>query len=81
MQILNTIIEKKKIEVKQIQKIKYDKLQQNTNNFIDSLQKIRPAVIAELKKKSPSEGLICDNFNPVERAKLYEKGGARAISR
>jgi len=38
------------------------------------------AVIAEIKKKSPSKGLICENFDPVRIALSYEKAGASAIS-
>jgi len=38
------------------------------------------AVIAEIKKASPSAGLIAASFNPVQRAKEYECAGADAIS-
>ncbi len=38
------------------------------------------AVIAEVKKASPSAGLIAESFAPVETAKNYERGGADAIS-
>ena len=38
------------------------------------------AVISEVKKASPSAGVICENFQPVEIAKSYENGGATAIS-
>src|SRR5207244_12087 len=38
------------------------------------------AVIAEIKKASPSAGVIVDAFEPVELAKNYERAGANAIS-
>ncbi|HES59051.1 MAG: indole-3-glycerol phosphate synthase TrpC [Calditrichaceae bacterium] len=36
--------------------------------------------ICEVKKASPSKGIIQPNFNPTEQSKLYEQGGASAIS-
>ena len=38
------------------------------------------AVIPEIKKASPSAGVIVDAFEPVELAKNYERAGANAIS-
>jgi indole-3-glycerol phosphate synthase len=38
------------------------------------------AVIAEIKKASPSAGVIATSFEPVEIAKKYERSGANAIS-
>jgi len=39
-----------------------------------------PAVIAEVKKASPSRGVIRENFNPSEISRAYTAGGAAAIS-
>src|SRR5437899_3669561 len=38
------------------------------------------AIIAEVKKASPSAGVIAKSFEPVEIAKSYERAGANAIS-
>ncbi|MGO9240465.1 MAG: indole-3-glycerol phosphate synthase TrpC [Bryobacteraceae bacterium] len=40
----------------------------------------RLAIIAEIKKASPSKGLLCDNFNPTRHAMDYFAGGASALS-
>ena len=50
-----------------------DKIQNNIDNNKISL-------IAEIKKASPSAGVIIDNYNPVEIAKIYDENNVTCLS-
>ncbi|MBL8117051.1 MAG: indole-3-glycerol phosphate synthase TrpC [Anaerolineae bacterium] len=49
-------------------------------DFLGALRRDTIALIAEVKKASPSKGLLIKDFNPVRIARTYEENGASAIS-
>ena len=89
--ILNKILATKALEVsaaKQIISLEQIKAlassQSKPRDFLDSIRgKIangQAAVIAEIKKASPSKGVIRADFNPADIARSYEEGGAACLS-
>lgn len=49
-------------------------------DFAQALTARQPAIIAEIKKASPSKGLLCADFDPPRIACQYQAGGAAALS-
>jgi indole-3-glycerol phosphate synthase len=89
--ILSTIITKKIERVDALKKsITLDSLNEiidKNNTFIDFKEKIQNniienkiSIIAEIKKASPSAGVIIEDYNPVEIAKIYNDNNVTCLS-
>lgn len=89
--MLATILDAKKAEVASARQMRSEsevlreaKSRQDLRGFAKAIEeKIaqgKPAVIAEVKKASPSKGVIRENFNPVDIATSYAAHGAACLS-
>ncbi|MHC5766599.1 MAG: indole-3-glycerol phosphate synthase TrpC [Nostoc sp.] len=87
--ILEEIVSHKRQEVAQMQQeLPLPSLRQQLNtaptvrNFLTALQENpnQPSLITEVKKASPSRGIIRADFDPVAIAQAYERGGAACLS-
>ena len=57
-----------------------EKLRAGRRGFRAALDRKTPAIIAEIKKASPSKGVLREDFQPGALAREYEENGAAAIS-
>jgi indole-3-glycerol phosphate synthase len=88
MTILNDIVENtraklksKKAELPLAEIIsKLNEMNLPKGAFKESLLNKDEAIIAEIKKASPSAGIISEDFDPIKKAKEYEDFGASALS-
>lgn len=83
--IVDTVKERldeyKKIDdLKSIRKKAEDYTNENSYNFYNALKSNSMSFICEVKKASPSKGIIADEFDYINIAKEYEKAGANAVS-
>lgn len=86
MNILDTIIERKKQEILEskskisVQQLKDSVFFNRKTYSLKETLKTKSGIIAEFKRKSPSKGIINDQFSPLEVVSEYEKHGASAVS-
>src|SRR5260370_39325741 len=52
----------------------------NRRDFLKALTTRDPAIIAEIKKASPSKGVLAEEFDLAAIARAYEQGGAAVLS-
>jgi indole-3-glycerol phosphate synthase len=75
----NLIEKKAQLPLEQI-KLSLEGLSLPKGKFKDNILNKDEAIIAEIKKASPSAGVIDEDFNPVKKALEYEAFGASALS-
>ena len=84
---LEKILAEKKIEVENLEETRpisvleeMMKTRDNPRDFLRAISHESLQLIAEIKKASPSKGLLCPDLDPVSLAKIYQASGAAAIS-
>ena len=85
--ILDDIVEQTKSDLKKrMRRISFGDLgsfegfEKQRIDFKKALNEDGVSIIAEVKKASPSKGVICHDFRPIDIALCYQHGGASAIS-
>ena len=89
--VLEKIIEKKKIKIDNLKKeisienlndkiSEYKSFINFKNKILDNIDNNKISIIAEIKKASPSAGIIIENYNPLEIAEIYLRNQATCLS-
>ena len=89
--ILENIIKKKIIKINELKKnISVDSLKEKIKknnsflNFKEAIQRninnSKISIVAEIKKASPSAGIIIENYDPVKIAKIYKSNNVTCLS-
>src|ERR1700679_1152121 len=83
--ILARIVDHKRTELRNIfeRRAEWERAAANrkdVRNFRAALTSSQPAIIAEIKKASPSKGVLSADFDPAAIARLYASGGAATLS-
>ncbi len=85
--ILDEIVANKRMELAEsMRRLPLDKITASArrapspHSLSDAIRGRKVSLIAEVKKASPSRGLICRDFDPVKIAAVYAESGAAAIS-